>query len=177
MKIVLTISVILSGTILAQGQYQSVYTNLAESKCRTLEVVSETGASVQRCPGVAGYKLHVLDDDSRQSITVIDPTGKEHPLNFWHIVTLNFSSLGNSAEWRIARKQGNMIPGALIVRVNANEDAENPNRITSYLVVSKVTAESICVTHKIRSRRGANAEARRAADVAQSAPCLKEITP
>jgi hypothetical protein len=132
---------------------------------------------VQRCPGVAGYKLHVLDDDSRQSITVIDPTGKEHRLNFWHIVTLNFSSLGNSAEWRIARKQGKMIPGALIVRVNASEDAENPNRITSYLVVSKVTAESICVTHKIRSRTGANREARRAADSAQSAPCLKEITP
>jgi hypothetical protein len=177
-KIFLTGCLICVAALLAQGQgqYQSLYTNLADSKCRTLEVVAETGASVQSCPGIAGYKLHVLDDDSRQSITVIDPNGKEHPLNFWHTVTLSFSSLGNTAEWRVTKKNGKLIAHALIVRVNASEDAESPNRITSYLVVSKITAEATCVTHKIRSKTGANAEARRAANAAASAPCLKEIT-
>jgi hypothetical protein len=161
----------------AQGAFQSVYTDLAESKCRTLEVVEETGASVQRCAGIDGYKLLVLDDDSRQSITVVDPSGKEHPLDYWHTITGGFSSVGNKAEWRVIRKNRKRIPVALIVRVNANEDAENPNRMTSYLAVAKIAAEKICVTHKIRSSAGANESARRAADSAKNAPCLKELTP
>ena len=161
----------------AQGKFQSVYTDLAPSKCRTLEVVEETGASVQRCAGTGGYKLLVLDDDARQSITVIDPSGKEHPLDFWQVITFGFSSVGDKAEWRVTRMRGKITPVALIVRVNANEDAENPNRKTSYLAVAKITRDETCVTHKIPSAAGANTSARRAADSAVTAPCLKPKTP
>ena len=126
---------------------------------------------------MAGYKLLVLDDDARQSITVVDPSGKKHELNFWHVITGAFSSLGSKAEWRMTTKRGRRVPFALIVRVNANEDPENPNRIRSYLSVTKLTADSVCVTHKIDVANNANEAARKAADESATAPCLKEATP
>lgn len=155
----------------------SFYTDLAPAKCRTLEVDKETGSSTQRCAGVGGYRLLVHDDDSRQSITVVDPSGKRHDLNFWHVITGGFSSLGAKAEWRMTSKRGRRVPYALIVRVNANEDAENPNRVRSYLSVTKLTAESVCVTHKLEAVADSNEAARKAADEAANAPCLKDATP
>ncbi len=51
----------------AQAKLESVYSDLSESKCQTIEVDKETGSSTQRCPGIGGYKLLVHDDDARQS--------------------------------------------------------------------------------------------------------------
>jgi len=164
-------------SIKSQAKLESVYSDISSSKCRTIEVDKETGSSTQRCPGIAGYKLLVLDDDSRQSITVVAPGGKNHPLDFWEVVTQAFSSVGNKAEWRVGRSRRKVSPVALIVRVNASEDGANPNRLTSYLAVVKVTPEKICVTHKIPPGAKANETARRAADTAQTAACLKEVAP
>jgi hypothetical protein len=164
-------------SIKAQAKLESVYSDLSASKCKTIEVEKETGSSTQRCPGIAGYKLLLLDDDARQSVTVVTPGGKEHPLDFWEVVTYAFSSVGNKAEWRVARSKGKVSPVALIVRVNASEDSQNPSRLTSYLTVVKVTPEKICVTHKIPPGANANETARHAADTAQTAACLKEVTP
>ncbi len=161
----------------AQDKLGSVYSDLASSKCRTNEVDKETGSSTQRCPGIGGYKLLVLDDDARQSVTVVAPDGKNHPLDLWDVVTHAFSSLGNKAEWRVTKNKGKVSPVALIVRVNASEDSTNPNRLTSYLAVVKVTAGKICVTHKIPSGAKANETARHAADTSQDAVCLKEVAP
>jgi hypothetical protein len=164
-------------SITAQTKLKSIYTDLSESKCKTLEVDKETGSSTQRCPGVAGYKLLVLDDDARQSITVVTPSGKEHPLNLWVVITYAFSSVGPRAEWRVRSNNGKVSPTALIVRVNASEDSTNPSRLTSYLAVVKVTPEEICVTQKIRPGANANEIARNAADTAQTAACLKQVSP
>src|SRR4030095_4878811 len=169
---VLTLVAVLTSVAHAQN-IQSSYTPLSSSACRTLEVDKQTGASTQRCPGLAGYKLLVHDDDSRQSIAVVNPAGREHELNFWDVITPAFSSVGEKAEWRITRANGKPSPMALIVRVNASEDPENPKRTTSYLAVSKITAGEICVTHKIKGSGTANEEARRAADSNSNAPCLK----
>jgi hypothetical protein len=175
LRITLAATFVLSSTLItfAQGLVESAYTDLAASKCRTLEVDKETGSSTQRCPGISGYKLLVHDDDSRQSITVVDPTGKKHDLEFWHVVTTGFSTLGQKAEWRATRKSGKLSPIAVIVRVNASENPEQPKRITSYLAVTKLGGDQICVTHKIAAGANANTEARRLADAAQAAPCLK----
>lgn len=164
-------------SVKAQAKLESVYSDISSSKCRTVEVDKEIGGSTQICPGIAGYKLLVLDDDARQSITVVTPGGKKHPLDFWQVVTYAFSSIGSKAEWRVARSKGKVSPVALIVRVNASEDGTNPNRLTSYLAVVKVTSEKICVTRKIPPGAKANENARHAADTAQSAACLKEVAP
>ena len=161
----------------AQDKLESVYSDLASSKCTTIEVDKETGSSTQRCRGIAGYKLLVLDDDARQSITVVTPGGKSHPLELWEVITPAFSSIGNKAEWRVNSARGKVSPVALIVRVNASEDPANPKRLTSYLAVVKLTGDKICVTQKISPSAQANVEARRAADTAGASPCLKDGAP
>lgn len=155
----------------ATGAIRSEYTSLAEEQCRVLTVHEETGGSVSRCPGLAGYALNVSDDDARMSVDVIGPDGAEHPLNYWSVITHSFSSLGPRAEWRMRGKA----PIALIVRVNASEDPENPNRTTSYLAVAKITAGEICVTDRIAPVAEANTLARQAADASAGRPCLKEV--
>lgn len=173
------LAVISGGTSPTQDQtpVTSVYSDLVSSKCKTVQTDAETGSSVQNCPGIAGYKLQVLDDDSRQSITVLAPDGKEHPLELWDVVTRSLSSLGNKAEWRVTRSGSKISPVALIVRIQANEDTANPKRVTSYLAVAKITPTAICVTRKIPPSAKANEDARLAADSSQSAPCLKDAAP
>ena len=164
-------------SILAQAKVESVYSDISSSKCKTIEVDKETGSSTQSCRGIGGYKLLVHDDDARQSITVVTPDGKQHPLDFWQVVTQAFSSVGSKAEWRVARRKGKVSPVSLIVRVNASEDSANPSRLTSYLAVVKLTPEKICVTHKIPPGAKANEDARHAADNERTAACLKERAP
>jgi len=151
---------------------ETVYTDLAADRCKTLSIEEETGGSVQRCPGTAGHDLLVLDDDARMSVTVVTPDGEEHPLDYWGVVTSGFSSLGDKAEWRIVRKDGRPVPVALIVRVNTAEPGTEKPR--SLLAVAKITPEAVCVTDVIPPGAGANEEARRAADAAAGRPCRTE---
>lgn len=152
------------------GEISSLYSPLGQEQCRVLEVDEESESSVSRCPGIAGYALKVLEGDLRVSIDVVAPDGREHPLNYWSVVTSAFSSLGPRAEWRMRGTR----PVALIVRVNASEDPEDASRITSYLAVAKVTPAEICVTDRIPPTGGANEMARRAADASAERPCLRE---
>ena len=148
---------------------ESVYTDIAPAGCKTVEAHEEGASSVQKCAGVAGYDLLVEDDDSRQSVTVVSPDGKKHPLNYWQVITSGFSSLGEKAEWRVEKKGGKTLPFALIVRVNASENPEKPEQTTSYLAVAKITAAEVCVTDKVKS----NDAARQAADASADKPCLE----
>lgn len=158
---------------LAAAGLESVYTDLDPKKCKTLSVDKETGDSEQQCPGVAGYRLKVSDGDLRQSVTVVDPQGKEHPLEYWSVISGGFSTLGPKAEWRVEQQGGKLVPKALIVRVNASENPEDPNKKTSYLAVAKLAPAKTCVTAKIPPGPKMNELAREAADAAQGQPCLQ----
>lgn len=157
----------------ADSSVRSVYTSLAEGDCRLVEKDEETGGTVQRCPGVAGYALKVSDWDARMSVTVVAPDGSEHPLKYTSVITHNFSSLGPRAEWRMSGAEGR--PQALIVRVNANEDNMNPERTTSYLAVARVAPRGSCVVGRIGPVADANVLARQAADRAAGQPCLEKV--
>ena len=161
-------------TVAADSQATSIYTDLSGNECRTIKEDKETGSSIQRCPGVAGYHLLVADDDSRMSVSVVTPDNKEHPLDYWNVIAKSFSSLGKKAEWRVVKANGAIIPIALIVRVDASDQSnpESPKK-RSYLAVAKIQAEQICVTDKIKPAKDANEAARRAADHAVNQPCLK----
>lgn len=148
---------------------ESVYTDLAPDRCKTIEEREEGASSVQKCAGVGGYALLVEDSDSRQSVTVVGPDGRKHPLDYWQVITTGFSSLGEKAEWRVEKKGARVRPYALIVRVNASENPEKPEEKTSYLAVAKLTSAEVCVTAKVKT----NEEARRAADASAAKPCLK----
>ncbi|HEY6803921.1 MAG TPA: hypothetical protein VI306_10110 [Pyrinomonadaceae bacterium] len=152
---------------------QSVYTNLDPKLCKTLKSdPSEAGEYLGRCNGTAGYSLLVAEGDLRQNITVITPRGTKHSLDLWSLVSPAFSSLGPKAEWRVIRQKNKTVPVSLIVRYNASENNEQPNKLTSYLVVVKITADEICVTDKIKPVPNANEEARRLADT-PGRPCLQ----
>jgi hypothetical protein len=154
---------------------QSVYTNLNGQLCRTLKSDSSGAGSYEaRCPGVGGYQLLVQEDDLRDNITVITPRGPKQSLDLWSIISPAFSSVGKKAEWRVKRTRGKVVPVALVVRFNASEDPGDPTKITSYLVVSKITPSEVCVTDKIPPGAKANEVARNAADRAASKPCLQD---
>jgi len=150
----------------------SVYTPLGDKQCRTIKSHEAGDEGFEaRCRGTAGYNLLLSEGDLRQNIVVITPQGKEHSLELWSVVSSGFSSVGPKAEWRIATQTRK--PVALILRYNANEDATQPNKLLSYLVVTKITATEICVTDKISPSPTANEDARRAADASSTKSCLK----
>jgi hypothetical protein len=153
----------------------SVYTSLAEKQCKTIKSPDpQSGDYEGRCRGVAGYTLVVSEGDLRQNVTVVTPKGAKHSLELWEVISGGFSSVGPKAEWRMAKQNGKLEPVALIIRYNANDDPESPNKQSSYLAVTKITATEICVTDKINPGAKANEDARRAADAAATKPCLKK---
>jgi hypothetical protein len=154
---------------------ESVYTDLAAIKCKTIESSDEEAGSYRgECAGVGGYKLEVLEGDLRQTINVAAPGGKKFELDLWSKVSSGFSQLGNKAEWRVSRAGKIVKPKALIVRYNANENPEKPEQTTSYLVVIKITKNEICVTDVIKSSADANSKARMLADDSANKPCRSE---
>lgn len=149
---------------------RSVYTSLEEKQCRVLKSAMAGDDGYEgRCRGVAGYSLLLSEGDLRQNITVVTPQGAKHSLDLWHVISGGFSSVGPKAEWRLAKQK----PTALIIRYNASEDPDKPDKLTSYLAVTKITATEICVTDKIPPGANANEDARRAADESANKPCLK----
>lgn len=176
MKYSLFIAGILLGaviTVVGQSN-QSVYTSLGAKQCRTIKSAEAGDDGYEgRCRGVAGYALLLSEGDLRQNITVITPKGAKHSLELWDVISGGFSSVGPKAEWRMTMQNGKPSPVALIVRYNANEDVNAPNKQNSYLAVSKITLTEICVTDKISPGTTANEDARRAADASATKPCLK----
>ena len=168
-----TVALIVSVSASLRAQTnRSVYTSLDPKQCKNVRTV-ESGDYEGRCPGVAGYSLLVVEGDLRQNITVITPQKKQHSLELWNVVSSAFSSLGPRAEWRVTKKGAKVVPHALIVRYNASEDVEHPDKLTSYLAVAKITSTSICVIEKIPPAANANEMARVAADSASDKPCLQ----
>ncbi len=168
---------VLLGSAAAAAQapaLQSVYTELTGAACKTVTVREDPdSSSLQQCEGVAGYRLQIEDGDDRQSVTVVRPDGKRSPLDLWHTVSGAFSTVGPRAEWRVRQLNGKPSPVALIVRFNAQDMPDHPDRNISFLVVTKITPEEICVTDKISPGPNANEEARKAADASATKPCIK----
>lgn len=165
-------SVLTADSTESADSVSSVYTSLAEAECRLVEQDAETGATTLRCPGAAGYALLLHDFDARMTVDVVAPGGRTHPLRYSGVITSAFSSLGPRAEWRM--RGGD--PVAIIVRVNAFEDPETPDRSTSYLAVAKITDREVCVTDRIPpTTPQANEAARQAADQSASRPCMRNL--
>lgn len=165
-------SLLTVGAAAQTRRVESVYTGLKAEKCKTIELSSDHGGDYSgRCAGTGNYKLEVLEGDLRQTINVIAPGSKKFELNLTGVVSNGFSSIGETAEWRVARKNGKLIPTALIVRYNASEEPADASKITSYLVVVKITAEAVCVTDTVKPAPDANEAARRLADESADKAC------
>lgn len=159
-----------SSVAAATAPVKSIYTDLNGKECGPARTTSEV-SSEHTCSGIEGYKLLIQSDDDRDSITIITPDGRPHPLNFSETISKGaFASLGQKAEWRVASKNGKDVPIALIVRVDVQ--SRDSNKTISYLAVSKISEQGICVTERIDPIANANEKAREAADSSASKPCL-----
>lgn len=174
-KIILMTATVLIGTVAVFSQTkkaESVYTDLASEKCRTIESHPDEGGSYRgQCKGVGGYKLEVLEGDLRQTINVIAPTGKKYELELWNKVSSGFSAVGDKAEWRVVRMGKTVKPTSLIFRFNASNNPEKPEQNTSYLIVVKITETAACVTDVVKPAADANETARKSADNSVNKPC------
>ena len=166
-KIILILSFVAVFSVATFAQKTtSVYTNLGDKSCKTLEAdASGAGSYRGRCPGIGGYKLDLLEGDLRQTINVIAPSKKNFELNFWHYFG-SFSAVGAKAEWRMKGKN----PVALIVRFNVS-DPEDSAKTTSYLMITKLTKGEVCVTDIVNPGKTQNADAQKLADAAATKPC------
>ena len=159
---------------------ESIHTDLAGGSCRTeIDKNDPNETPYLVCPGVAGYALIVRRVDAgRQSIDVVDSGQRALPLNYQEVVTRHMSTLNDKAEWRVATKDGKQVPIALIVRVQAREDNDNPEKVTrSYLAVAKITPNEACVTERIPEGTRSDGEVRSTADSAQEKPCAQPQPP
>lgn len=164
----LTALTAMSAATPASAQTRSVYTTLDPDLCQTTDENLDEGWSEQRCPGTAGYALDVSEGDLRQTVAVVVPGGAAFPLDFGSHVSSAFSSVGPQAEWRLVGQQ----PVALIVRLNAGEDVEDPYRIVSRLAVAHVSQHGACLVGVIEASTDMNERARRMADRAEQMLCL-----
>ena len=62
----------------------------------------------------------------------------------------------------------------MIVRLEVSNNEENLEATTSFLVVSKITSDEICVIGKILPQDKQNEVARKMLDNSENLPCLKK---
>lgn len=161
-----------------QAEIQSVYTDLGAASCKQEPDLSDPNETPYlRCPGVAGYSLIMRRVDSgRRSIDVVDAAQQAFPLDYQEFVTRHMFTLGDKAEWRVAVKDGSQVPVALIVRVRAQEDGDEPEKVTrSYFAVAKIEPGGACVTDRIPEDEQPEAEVRKTADSARERPCAPAL--
>jgi hypothetical protein len=164
LSLILFISLLFSSA--AFGQTKSLYTGLTAKDCKASKEPVEDGY-VGICPGLAGYTLELVEGDLRQTVNVITPDKKKHELELWSNVSSGFSSIGAKAEWRMQGKT----PLALIMRFNASENPEDSSKITSYLVVVKISKADVCIIDILRPSKTQNIDARRLADTPAKRVC------
>lgn len=171
-KYVIGFCMLFIGQLSASELFESSYSPVDEQSCKTISI-DEPGISVvQRCPDFGEYGVLALEGDLRQSITLLRD-GVEHPLEFWRTVTPHWSSLGKLAEWRHHKGDKRKV-FAMIVRLNVSENPDTPEKMTSYLVVTKITETGICVVGRIAPQKDGsqNLQAREMADFSAALPCI-----
>ncbi|MBK7993665.1 MAG: hypothetical protein IPK14_09640 [Blastocatellia bacterium] len=104
-SLILTLTLFLP--IVGQEPIDSIYTDTASDKCKTIKFDEESSYSEQICPGVAGYKLRVIEGDLRVTINVVDPKGKEYELKMQEVMGAGFSNIGQKS--RVASKKNKVI--------------------------------------------------------------------
>lgn len=163
-----------------QPAIQSIYTGLDAASCKPQADKNDPNETPYLlCPGVGGYELIVRRVDAgRSSIDVVDASRRAFPLNYQEFVTRRMFSLDSKAEWRAAAKDGVVVPIALVVRVQAHEDNENPEKVTqTYFAVAKIAPNQACVTARIPEGKQSDAEVRSAADSAAERECVQPQPP
>ena len=173
-KIVFLLMLLLN-FLLANDKFESAYTSIADKDCKVIETYKMNIGVAQSCKKYTNIDVEVKDSDARMSIT-LHRNNKEYPLNFSSTVSASFSSLGKKIEWRYLKGKAKN-PMAMITRLNVSEynhKTELNDKDVSYLVVSKITKDDICVVGKIKPQKNQNILARKMADDSHKLKCILE---
>lgn len=171
-KILLILPFVLLSASAIQAQtpkVSSIYQSLMGKHCKHTSIV-DSGYGFDFCKGVGGYNLELTDADQRTSIKLIAPDKKIFNLEFEAQNSLKMSRLEQKIEWRVVREGRKIVPIALITRFEVLESRE-PIKTVSYLMVSKITKDSACLTDIVKPSAAANEEARKLADASANKPC------
>lgn len=148
----------------------SRYSDLQSTSCKVIR--QSEFQTIKRCPGLKGFQLQIEAEDIRESLTIIDPSGKSYPLTFWQTVSGAPSTLGSKAEWLFTQTPPKKkIPQALIVRLTTQPHG-SPKQ--SWLVVTRLSPD-ICITDRIPSGSQANLLARQAASQIHNKRCIPTL--
>ncbi len=149
--------------------FESSYTSIAAKDCTLRDSNPVLEYASQHCKGFSTIDVKVIEEDARQTIT-LNRDGEEYPLNF---LPLGFSKLGTTIEWRHNKGQSDKLAG-MIVRLNVSKQEKSTDKIISYLMVSKITIDEVCVVGKVRalSKGKQNKQARLMAEQSANMPCL-----
>jgi len=118
------------------GQISSAYTDIdTETSCTVFSSNEEGGEFANFvCDGWKGYPVLIHSGDLRESLFYGFPPEDDLP---WESFSA-FNATGPRVEWRIETDGSRAVPFATIHRWFVNADADNPEKRTEVLVVSKV---------------------------------------
>ena len=151
----------------------SSYTSIEQKDCITLD--SDNIGLVQECEAFENIGVKVVVGDSRESI-VLTRNEREYDLEFLSTLKSIFFSFGSKLEWRHEQSNSKNIKG-VIISLNISDDVEHVDKVSSYLLVNKITSDKICVVAKIAPQQEQNEIAREILDTDEDLPCLKNLNP
>jgi len=153
--------------------FESAYTEIDLSKdCKLLKTYEPSMGGAFDCGNFANIAIEITSDDGRDFVTLIRQNIR-YDLDLGRVITPLFRELGKKMEWRYP-KAHKTNPTAMIVRLNISIEGQRQEdySIDSYLIVSKITKDEICLVGKISPQKNQNILAREMADKASTLPCL-----
>lgn len=162
---------LLLNVLVANDKFESAYTSI--ENCKLIETYEMNMGVALSCESYGNMEVEVSEYDIRTNM-ILHRDNKEYSLKFSSTVSASFSSLGKKIEWRYLKGKAKN-PIAMITRLDVseyNQKTEMNDKDVSYLVISKITKDDICVVGKILPQKSQNILARKMADKARSMPCL-----
>lgn len=146
----------------------SRYTKLDD--CKVVRTEENEDWAVLRCEGQGGIGLTLNYYDARDDLELVRPSKPPIQIGVPRLAGGGFNKLGDTVEWRGTGEGAAFRPAALIVRNNAIENSEQPERSTSFLTVIDIAQG--CAVAQVRPGAGQNERARVIAD-GPPATCLR----
>ena len=156
------------------ASFGSSYATIAKEHCTSQPRRAGEQTIVQKCPSFKDIGISIVKDDVQQYI-VLSRNNQQYPLIFKETTTKNSTrtTLGPTIEWRLNRSRTNSVVG-MIMRVYVHTSATKKR---SFLVVSKVTPQTICIVGSIPPQRNQNKQARVMVDNSANMPCISTPLP
>src|SRR2546429_3058080 len=134
--LVLTIAVVFALALtVSADSITSVYSSL--SGCKLVKTGHDWSTSA--CVGVGGYNLRLEYGDARESITIISPNGRKHPLNLWQVISGGFFMGGKKDGGGGGRRDGKTVALVLLISFDSSEKTANSTKGNSFLPAPKHT--------------------------------------